>query len=125
MKIFIFTLIIFAVMTAGIFINTYFLGESVEQILSMIELLPSPEDIDDPERSVSVYDISKEFTKNEFFFSITLSHEDINDVKRAMAQLISAYESKDRDAYREHVALLKESVSHIQKLAETSWDSII
>ncbi len=125
MKIFVFTLVIFAMMTAGIFINTYFLDERVEEILIMIDLLPSPESIDDPEQAVSVYDVSDKFAKNQFFFSITLSHEDINDVKKALAQLTSAYESKDKDAYREHVALLKEAVRHIQKLAETSWDSIV
>ncbi len=125
MKIFVFTIIIFSAMTFGIFANTYVLSGIVEEIEEMIDALPSPERLDDPEQTCSVYDISDKIAENEFLLSITLSHEDINDVKRSLSQLTAAFESKDPLAYREYIALLRESMRHIKKLAETSWDSIL
>jgi hypothetical protein len=124
MKVFVAILLIFIIMTVAIFVNTAIMSGIIANMERYVDKLPSPDSLEIPSE-ITVYDIEKEFSDNEFYLSLSMSHDDIGDVSKTLASLIAAYESKDSDSYREQIYLLKDAIQHLKRLASVSWDNIV
>lgn len=125
MKVFVLTVVIFALMTVGIFANTFIMTNMLSDIENSIKKLPRPDELDDPQATVSVYDIETAFSEKSFYLSLSMSHDDINNVEQAILSLKAAFEEKDSAAYREQLYQLKDAIKHIKRLAEISWDNVL
>lgn len=126
MRSFIIALVLFLVMTAAVFTNTAIMTEMLNEMEDMASRLPDPEQLlSVPEGAITPEDVQAFFSEREFYLSLSLSHEDINDVRRSLVRLCATQENRDSDGYREALAELEEAVSHIRQLASLTWDNIV
>ena len=103
----------------AVLLNTFLLLYNIDELIRKVSALPTDTSADSDYR-----DVYEDFKKRERFISLTVSHDDLTDIRNDFAEIIGAAEADDEESLIIAKSRLGESLLHLRRLCGISLDSI-
>ncbi len=127
MKTFLLALLIFALLTSGIFINIGYLTNILSEIRTALYEIPLPSE---GEKDLSLQilrlnQLKQKWEKHSPYISITVNHADLMEVETQFSAAIGAARAGTRENYIVSLSQLDYALSHLIEMAQASIKNVI
>lgn len=123
MKTKIFAFSIFIVTLILVSINTYFILQSIDEVIESIEALDLEGDQEMLKREAAA--LKEDFKRRECYISITVSHNDLMNINDALSEFVGYISVSDTDGASVTKSRLIDALEHLRRLSGLNIDSII
>lgn len=100
-------------------VNSLVISYNIDKIYDAV--LNAPESIENAGVYESIYE---DFKRRERYISITVSHEDLGDIRNSFAEVVGAYRAKNEEDLIIAKSRLTEALLHLRRLCSVNLDSI-
>ncbi len=127
MKVFVIALLIFSLLSTGIFFNVFYLTNVIGDIRESISAIPTPPEgeKDLSRQANSLQEIRDRWNDKNGYISLTVNHADLMEAETQFAAAIGAAKAGTRENYLVAVAQLDYALSHLSDMAQVSLKNII
>ncbi|MBQ7314517.1 MAG: DUF4363 family protein [Clostridia bacterium] len=104
-------------------INAWYITSTVDEYLATWQTLEAPEHVSG--LLTDVRRLREDYTRFEEYVSLTISHEDLMNLRTALADLEGAAEGDDRAAFLQAKSRLVDALVHLRRLSGFTTYSIV
>ena len=122
MKAFLSALALFVLLVCIAFFTSFSLTKQAEQLEAQAAKL---EDIPTTMRKSATMAMKSAWEEKHFWFSMTINHNEMDEIDDIIARLRMAEKIKDDDDFLIAVSELTAALAHIKDLGAVSWDNIL
>ena len=122
MRSFLFTLFLFAVLSAVILANAAYIHRLADEMLTLLDSLPSHA-IDGENSQITM--LEGKWTKAEKWVSLSVGHEEINRIGQAVAMIRVYYAAKSDVDYLASCDTLRGEIENLRHFERFSLDNLL
>ncbi len=94
--------------------NSLYITSTVDEYLNDWKATSTPEDVKDLLPKVQAF--REEYTRFETYISLTINHEDLMDIRLAIAEMEGCAEGEDRQGFMQAKSRLLDTLMHLRRL---------
>ncbi len=94
--------------------NSLYIISTVDEYIADWEATPTPENVKELLPKVQAF--REEYTRFETYISLTISHEDLMDIRLSIAEMEACAEGDDRQSFLQAKSRLLDTLMHLRRL---------
>lgn len=124
MKAKVFAFSVFFAVLMLVSLNTYFIRQSIDEIILDIEAINLDGEIDEAVRA-GASELYDDFKGRESYISLTVSHSDLMSINDSLSEFVGYISVGDKDGAKVTKSRLINALEHLKRLSGFNIDSII
>ena len=127
MRLFLLALLVFALVTSGIFISSHLATKALSEMQKTIAAIPfpTPDDEDLSVQHTQLQEVMKNWDEISTGIGVVVSHQDIMVLEEELAALLQNAKCSNKDLYLESLARVDYILSHMHDTADVLFRNIL